>query len=340
MSEAAEGADLPVARTTPADLARWLFWVPFRGALDPARPGPIRHLHAAWRAQYLAAGSGRALMADEYERCFGDAYDARDYELMVASAYRSAWRVHLEELLLGKLGPDTIDEFIRFEGWEHLEAARAAGKGVLWLYPHAGAVMLMMAGLVYRGMPYTQYAARGLPPPEVARDHPQLLASNRWREAVRRVREENEDRLPAQFVTLDRTARVLYRRLAANELVGIAYDGRIGTRWRPVPYLGRRALLSPGPYRLACSTGATVIPAFCHTPVDGPAVCEIGAPVEPGKDWRALMTTVLAAQERFIRRWPEEYGIWLLHARQRNHIDDHPLFIDHAADERWRRWEA
>ena len=43
-------------------------------------------------------------------------------------------------------------------------------------------------------------------------------------------------------------------------------------------------------------------------------------------------------QEAWIRRWPSEYGIWMLHARQRNNIDDHPLFVDHAVDERYRRW--
>ncbi len=324
---------------TPGDLARWAFWVPFRNLLDPSRPRPIRHLHALWRAQYLAAGGGRKLMVDEYRRCFGDAYDDRGYEHLVADAYRSAWRVHLEELLLGKVDEQSVGEFMELRGVENLEEALSHGKGVVWLYPHAGAVMLMMAALVYRGFPYTQYAARGLPPADVAKDHPELLASNSLRERVRAVREANEDKLPANFVTLDQTARVLYRRLAANELVGIAYDGRIGTKWVPTDYLGRTALLSPGPYRLACSTGATVVPAFCRTPVDGPAICEIGTPIRPEKrDWQGLMAQVLAVQEAWIRRWPAEYGIWMLHARQRNNIDDHPLFVDHAVDERYRRW--
>lgn len=331
--------DIPTTPPTPGDLARWAFWVPLRNLLDPARPEPVRHLHALWRLQYLAAGEGRALMADEYRRCFGDAYDAGGLSHLVAGAYRAAWRVHLEELLLGKLGPETVGEFMELRGLENLEEALSHGKGVVWLYPHAGAVMLMMAALVHKGFPYTQYAARGLPPAEVARDHPELLASNRLRERVRAVREANEDRLPANFVTLDQSARVLYRRLAANELVGIAYDGRIGTRWLPVPYLGRTALLSPGPYRLACSTGAAVVPAFCRTPVEGPAVCEIGRPLRPrGRDWRELMDRHLAVQEAWIRRWPEEYGIWLLHTRQRNDIDDHPMFIDQAVDARHERW--
>ena len=42
--------------------------------------------------------------------------------------------------------------------------------------------------------------------------------------------------------------------------------------------------------------------------------------------------------ERAIRQSPAEYGSWLLHCRLRNNIDDHPLFLDHAVDDRWRKW--
>jgi KDO2-lipid IV(A) lauroyltransferase len=258
---------------------------------------------------------------------------------MVQDAYRCAWRVHLEELLLGKVGPHNVCDWIDFEGTENLDEALSWGKGVVWAYPHAGAVMMMMAWLSHRGYPYTQYAARGLAPVEVAKDHPELLASNRWREKVRAIRESNEDRLPARFLTHEDSARELYRRLAANELVGIAYDGRIGRRWACFDYLGRQALLNSGPYRLAAATGAAIVPAFCTTPAGEPARCLVGKPIRVDrKDWRSGAEQVLAAQESWIRRHPEEYGIWLLHARIRNDIDDHPLFTDHAIDERWKRW--
>ena len=330
--------DVPTAPTSPGDLARWFFWVPLRNVMEPDRPRLLRALHRGWRARYLAARSGRPLMIDELRRCFGSRYTEQGYQRLVRRAYQVAWRVHLEELMLGKVDRSTVDQLIRIEGLEHLQAGLERGKGVIWAYPHAGAVMMMMASLSHQGFPYTQYAARGLPPEAVARDHPELLASNRWREAVRRVREANEDRLPAKFLTLAESARKLYRRLGKNELVGIAYDGRIGNRWAPLPFLGRTALLNPGPYRLAVSTQAALVPAFCHTPVDGPAICKVGAPLEPGRDWRELAHRFLAVQQAWIERWPEEYGVWLLHARLRNNIDDHPLFTDHAVGDAWRRW--
>ena len=58
---------------------------------------------------------------------------------MVQDAYRCAWRVHLEELLLGKVGPHNVSDWIEFEGIENLDAALERGKGVVWVYPHAAA---------------------------------------------------------------------------------------------------------------------------------------------------------------------------------------------------------
>ena len=326
------------APTTPADLARWAFWGPLRHAMNPDATGRIHAMRAGWRMQWAAAGKNRALMMDEYRRCFGDRYTEDGYTRLVRDTYRQAWRTHMEELLLSKLSPTNIDQWLQLSGQAHLDDALSRGKGVVWLYPHAGPVMLMIAGLAHRGYAYTQYAARGTPPAEMTEAHPELLATNRWRTAVRREREANEDAVPAQYISLDTPVRELVRRLQRNEVVGLAYDGRIGRGWWPTPYLGRTALLSPGPYKLAVTSGATVLPVFCHSPVDGPGICEIGEPIDSGKDWQALSAKVLSQQESWITRFPEEYGIWLLHARQRCAIDDHPLFLDYAQGDRWHRW--
>ena len=132
-------SEVPTAPTTPADIARWAFWVPFRRMLKPTHTGVIRTLHQGWRAQYLAARSGRPLMTDELRRCFGESYTDEGYQALVRDAYRSAWRVHLEELMLGKLTADSVDQFMQFQGQEHLDEALSRGKGVVWVYPHAGA---------------------------------------------------------------------------------------------------------------------------------------------------------------------------------------------------------
>ncbi len=328
--------DLGGLRAGPEDVARWLFWVPLRRAIDPDRPASLARLRHAWIAQYVVAGAQRARMGDEYRRIFGA--DPTRIRRLVAEACRVAWRVHLEELLLGRLTARTVDLHLELRGRAHLDAALARGRGVVLLSAHAGSFMLPIAWLSLHGYACTQYAARGLPPEEVARAHPDALPRNRWMAQVRRVREAHEDRLPASFLTASTPVRELYRRLAGNGIVGLAFDGRIGTRWIRTSLLGRQALLSPGAYRLAVATGAAVVPILCHTPPHGRSVAEIGEPLLPGpQGWRALMRTFVSEQaDPFLHRHPCEYGTWLAHCRLRCGIDDHPLFVDHAPDDRWR----
>ncbi len=311
-------------RVTPADLARWAFWVPFRGVLHADRPSQLRRLYPLWRLQHAFARGQRAEMADELRRCFPE----QDPERLIEEAYRIAFRVHFEELLLGKLDVDTWKHYMVIDGKHHIDAALERGKGAVICYPHAGNVMVMIAALAFSGYRYTQYAARGLAPEGVAADHPEVFGHNRLREQVRQVREENEDRLPASFLTLNESARELYRRLGRNELVGIAFDGRIGNKWEECTWLGRRALLNPGASRLAARTGAAILPVFNHCPADGPNVCEVGEPIWD-TDHRALQARFLEVAEQQLRRDPGAYGIWLSHCRARQHVDDHPFFLDY-----------
>lgn len=317
-----------------SDVARWAFWVQGRRMLPVERPAIVRSVLPLWRLQYVASSGTRDLLTDEYRRCFGqvNADTIRD-------AYRVAFRAHYEELLLGKLTAGNWGRYLEFQGREHLDAALARGKGAIILFPHAGNFMLMIAAVSLAGYPYTQYAARGLAPPDVAEAHPELFGHNRWRAEVRQVREASEDRLPARFLTMETPLRKLYRALEANEVVGIAFDGRIGQKFMKVPYLGREALINPGPYRMALSTGAAIVPTMVACPRRGRDVCTFGAPILPEGQTLASMSRayVQGAVEPWLRAHPEQYGVWLLHCRLRNGVDDHPLFIDYAPDDRWRK---
>jgi len=196
-------------------------------------------------------------------------------------------------------------------------------------------VLRTLAGLVQRGYRCVQVAARGLAPDGIGA--PARMGGNWFRERVRRVREADEDRIDATFLDQTSPVRALHRALSDGAVVDIAFDGRLGRGWVPLPYLGRTALLSPGPYKLAEQTGAMVVPVLCRTDEPVP-VCEIGEPVEPG-DWQQIARRVLDHAQAALERHPDQYGLWLLHCRERRAADDHPLFVDYAPDDRWRRWE-
>lgn len=319
------------------DLARWGFWVPLRDYLDPSNPSRLHRLFPMWRLHRAIGGSQADGMREEYKKILPWLNEEQIDEI-VDDAYRVAFRVHLEELLMGKLTNDTVPNFLDVRGWDNLEKALEKHKGAIILSAHAGSFMLPIAALSLAGFPYTQYAARGMPPQEVAQEHPEVLKTNKWVEQTRKVREENEDRLPARFVTLNTSTRELYRRLSNNELVALAFDGRIGNKWVRTNYLGREAILNSGAYRLSHSTKAPIVPTFCRTPKNGISICELKEPIYPeSRNWQDLMKLFLEQANQWILRYPSEYGTWLAHCRLRNAIDDHPLFIDQAIDDRWKK---
>ena len=311
-------------QVSPADLARWAFWVPFRDVLDAEKPRQLQRLYPLWRLQHVAARGQRDMMVDEYARCF----PGEEPDELVREAYRIAFRVHFEELLLGKLDEQSWRNYMRIEGVENLERALDKRKGAVIAYPHAGNVMMMIAALAFSGYRYTQYAARGLAPKDVAEANPEVFGHNRLREQVRETREANEDRLPANFLTLNEPVRELLRRLGRNELVGIAFDGRIGSKWREYDWLGRRALLNPGAFRIAAKTGAALMPVFNYCPKDDINVCSIGEPIW-GKTPGEIAEKFLPVAAEMLRKQPGAYGIWLTHCRARKHVDDHPFFSDY-----------
>jgi KDO2-lipid IV(A) lauroyltransferase len=315
---------------------------PLRDLLDPAHPERVRSLYRLWRGLHAIGGGQRQRMADEYRRIFGDELTDAEHGRLLEDAYRVALRTSLEELSLGRLDQGTVSYLLQLRGRHHLDRALQRGKGVVILHAHAGSFMLPIAAFSLYGYRYTQFAARGLPPAELARDHPGQVSVNWWQQRAREARENNEDRLPAAFMSFETPTRELFRRLARNELVALAFDGRIGKRWVRTELLGRQALLTPGAYRLAASTGAAIVPTFCRTPRDEPSICELGEPLIPdGRPWQELMRTFVAEHgDPWLRRYPEEYGTYLAITRLRASIDDHPFFVDTAVDDRWKRWPA
>lgn len=313
-----------------------------REVVDPEEPGLIRALSSiAARAQLLATPGKRRLMKDELRRSFtGRPWTDRGLEKVARSAYDLQVQCLVEELVLGRLTGETIGRFMRFDGRERLDAALDRGKGVVLVFPHAGNVMLLIALLSLSGYAFTQVAARGFPPPER-----QLSADVRpsWlNRRAREARERDEDRLPARFHGMDAPPRQLYRDLADNRIVGIAFDGRGGSRFSPVPYLGRTALLSTGPWRLAATTGATVLPAFCVRDRDRTHRLHLCDPIVPDATTstasaaQTLVEQAIAAIEPLLQRHPDHYARWLAHCRQHAAMDDHPLFADTAPESRWR----
>ena len=205
-----------------------------------------------------------------------------------------------------------LRRLVEIRGQEHLEAARAAGKGVILCCAHFGSYNSGFSVLHESGFPVTtigrwqhNYTA-GL-----------SCAERRFWDVVyaRRLRRHrhrpNIEPWPGRVQVAALAAAVL----RANEVVTIAIDAPPLDADLPraveVPFLGRRARLLPGAVTLARLTGAPLLMGFMYRVDDyRHQVLEISAPVPTGGDVASAFARCAAGVSAAIRRAPAHWAYW------------------------------
>ncbi|MBI4936678.1 MAG: lysophospholipid acyltransferase family protein [Nitrosomonadales bacterium] len=176
-------------------------------------------------------------------------------------------------------------------GCEHVEAARAQGKGVIFLTPHLGCFEVSAT-----------YAAQRIPITVLYR--PPKLA---WLEPLMRGGREHGQ------VSLARTdlggVRLLFKALKRGEAIGLLPDqvpGKGEGEW--AGFFGRPAYTMTLVGRLVESTAAAVIMAYAERLPRGAGYVIHLAPLEfsPGQPATAQIN---AALEKLVRACPEQY-LW------------------------------
>jgi KDO2-lipid IV(A) lauroyltransferase len=258
----------------------------------------------AW-LQRLGAVLGRlvAHASPSYRRHLIDnlaqaGYPARSDTRLVSRVAGQAGRGALELAFVWMRPQSEVLARTAATGWEHVEAARAAGRGIVFLTPHLGCFEVT-------AQYYANHAERGAPltvlyrPPRKSWLAP-LLAGRRARDNLRLA--------PADLSGV----RLLARALQRGEAIGMLPDqvpGRGEGLW--APFFGKPAYTITLPARLQRQSGATLL--FAH-----------GERLADGEGWRVhfskldetlshdpviAATQINAALERLIRTSPEQY-LW------------------------------
>ena len=176
-------------------------------------------------------------------------------------------------------------------GWEQVEAARARGKGIIFLTPHLGCFEVSAT-----------YAAQRIPITVLYR--PPKLA---WLERVmRQGREHGQVRLARTDVS---GVRLLYKALRRGEAIGLLPDqvpGKGEGEW--AVFFGRPAYTMTLVGRLLEATGAAVIMAYAERLPQGAGYVIHLAPLEFAADL-PVTGQINAALEKVVRACPTQY-LW------------------------------
>lgn len=196
--------------------------------------------------------------------------------------------------------PESLRAMIDCEGLEHLEEARARGRGVILFTGHLGAWELSSFALSAFGYPMS-FLVRRIDNPLVE----QLIDKTRTRFGNRSI-----DKRAA--------ARAMLRALRGGEMLGILVD--LNTQEHEgvfVDFFGIPASTTAGLASIALRTDAAVLPIFVPWDaqrqrfllrVDPPLqITPTGNDQEDIRQLTALFTSVI---EKYVRRYPDQW-LWI-----------------------------
>lgn len=146
---------------------------------------------------------------------------------------------------------------IEVRGWEHVQKARAEGKGAVLLSSHVGFHRLLRWYLRSRD-PEVYYLLRiGDQPPNTRSLRRRLHRKLRYRFGLDDDHMGGHENLEIQYL------KKAYDHLRRNRLVNIAGDGLAGHRRLKAMIRGKELHFSIGGIMLGLTSGAPIIPCFC-----------------------------------------------------------------------------
>ena len=226
----------------------------------------------------------------------------REIAALARASLENFGAAFLEFLNSPRLSRQEIEDRVTVTGAEHLEAARARGKGVFLLSAHFGNWEL---GAVRAGL-------LGHPIASVMRplDNPRLEEELAWRRT----------RFGNRLIRKKEAAREILRALRDGGSVAIMIDQNVlPDEGVFVPFFGRLAATSPSLALLQMKTDAAVVPAFAWPRGKGRYRLTFEEPIvsaefEPagGRDERIARATArfMAVTESAIRRDPSAW-LWM-----------------------------
>ena len=226
-----------------------------------------RSFRAAADAATVRNGPGTRQLRRNLRRVVGPGMSELRMDALVGDALRSYARYWLETFRLESMDHDAVAAAFEqnMTGKEHIDAAFAAGRGVVLALPHSGNWDASGIWLVHHSGPFTTVAER-LEPASVF----DRFVDYRESIGMEVIALTGSERPP-----LD----VLAERLAENRAVCLMADRDLSRHGVPVDFFGERTKMPAGPALLAARTGAALLPVHSRFVGTDSWAHDVGAPI-------------------------------------------------------------
>ena len=218
-----------------------------------------------------------------------------EWRRIVDGSFHSIARILVAMARFPSIGARNISEWIRYDGFEHFEAAMKEGHGVLFATAHLGNWELSaFAHAILSGHPM-HVVVRALDNPRIDA----LVAARRTMSGNRVIEKRDY-------------ARGILRALGQNQAVGVLIDQNAGLREGIfVEFFGVQACVATGFAKLAAHSGAPIIPGFAlWSEAEGRYILKFYPPLRATGDAEADTRRLHAQLEAVIRQYPEQW-LWM-----------------------------
>ncbi len=219
---------------------------------------------------------------------------------MVAESFESYTRYWVEAFRIPDASKREIDANFSRDGFEHVESALAAGKGVIFALPHLGGWEWAGRWIADQGLKIT-VVVEALEPPDLFE----------WFKGLR-------ENYGMRVVPLGPNAgTIIAKALKDNEIVCLLCDRDINKGGTQVEFFGERTTLPSGPAMLSLRSGAPLLPVACyfrgrknHHAIIRPPI-DVTRSGNGLRDDMARVTQDLAHELEFlIRQAPEQWHLF------------------------------
>jgi len=240
--------------------------------------------------------SRRRLILDNLRHAFPDR-DEKELRDIAYEVWSNLGRVAAEFVRLSDISRANFRKYFSFEGLEHVNAAKKAGRGIIFITSH-------LANWEYSGV-----AVQFLMGDVVAIARPMKnLKVESWVRGKRSVS-------GLEFVMHRNAVKSSLRALKANKAVGILVDQNLYTGGVFVNFFGRPAATTTLPALLHARTGAPVIVVYARREKSGFKIVfekplEFPKTIDKVRDVKIHTQIFTKAIERVVRQQPEQW-FWI-----------------------------
>ncbi|MDD5217057.1 MAG: lysophospholipid acyltransferase family protein [Candidatus Omnitrophica bacterium] len=241
---------------------------------------------------YLVMAERRKIATGNVRKAFGTTLAEAEIRKIARHSFRHIGISFVELFLVPKLIKNAKDRFL-FTGLEHLQAAFAKGKGVLFVISHVGSWEYLSF------LPYLQDAPSSVVVKSIK--NPYL---DREIDRLRRM-------MTVIPVPKKTASKKIFSDLRQNRLVAILIDQWSGAEGLWTPFFGVETSTTSIPARVAQKTGCALIPGYCIRKKTGfyeiqfhPEVPLQGNGQSCERETTEMLNRLLEAQ---IRKYPEQW---------------------------------